>query len=145
MSYRTIAGAAAGGVSYHYDNADAASSGIRYQTIAGAAVGGMSYGYAIVSAASSGFRYTELPRAPPPCARERLVILCPSTDADGRGVRYGAVAGTAVCGVSYFYAIVAVCGVSYFYAIVAATLSGRTHELLNHRRRRRGRRELSLR
>jgi hypothetical protein len=144
MSYRTIAGAAAGGVSYHYDNADAASSGIRYQTIAGAAVGGMSYGYAIVSAASSGFRYTELPRAPPPCARERLVILCPSTDADGRGVPYGAVAGTAVCGVSYFY------------AIVAATLSGRTHELLNHRRRlthellnhrrrRRGRRELSLR
>ena len=144
MSYRTIAGAAAGGVSYHYDNADAASSGIRYQTIAGAAVGGMSYGYAIVSAASSGFRYTELPRAPPPCARERLVILCPSTDADGRGVRYGAVAGTAVCGVSYCY------------AIVAATLSGRTHELLNHRRRlthellnhrrrRRGRRELSLR
>jgi hypothetical protein len=37
MSYRTIAGAAAGGVSYHYDNADAASSGIRYRTIAGTA------------------------------------------------------------------------------------------------------------
>jgi len=78
----------------------------------------MNYGYAIVSAASSGLRYTELPRAPPPCARERLVILCPSTDADGRGVRYGAVAGTAVCGVSSFY------------AIVAAALSGMSHRTI---------------
>ena len=75
MSCRTIAGTAAGGVSYHYDNVDAASSVIRYQTIAGAAMGGESYCYAIVSAASSGLRYTELSRAPPPCACERLVTF----------------------------------------------------------------------
>ena len=74
-------------------------------------MGGVSYCYAIVSAASSGLRYT-----PPPCACERLVILiCPSTNADWRGVRHGAVAGTAVGGVSYFYAIVAAAlsGMSY--------------------------------
>jgi hypothetical protein len=79
-------------------------------------MGGVSYCYAIVSAASSGLRYTELSRAPPPCACERLVILfCPSTNADWRGVRHGAVAGTAVGGVSYFYAIVAAAlsGMSY--------------------------------
>jgi hypothetical protein len=72
-------------------------------------MGGVSYCYAIVSAASSGLRYTELSRAPPPCACERLVILfCPSTNADWRGVRHGAVA-------------------SYFYAIVAAALSGMSY------------------
>ena len=77
-------------------------------------MGGVSYCYAIVSAASSGLRYSELSRAPPPCACARLVTLV-TTHADWRGVRYGAVAGTAVGGVSYFYAIVAAAlsGMSY--------------------------------
>ena len=74
-------------------------------------MGGVSYCYAIVRAASSGLRYTELSRAPPPCACERLVTFVH----DWRGVRYGAVAGTTVGGVSYFHAIVAAAlsGMSY--------------------------------
>ena len=78
-------------------------------------MGGVSYCYAIVSAASSGLRYTELSRAPPPCDCEWLVTFVLPTNADWRGVRYGAVAGTAVGGVSYFYAIVAAAlsGMSY--------------------------------
>jgi len=44
-----------------------------------------------------------------------LSLLSFTTNADWRGVRYGAVAGTAVGGVSYFHAIVAAAlsGMSY--------------------------------
>jgi len=71
-------------VSYHYDNADAASSGTHHRTIGG----------------------TALTSGP---------SLLPVNNADWRGVRHGAVAGTAVGGVSYFYAIVAAAlsGMSY--------------------------------
>ncbi len=115
MSCRTIAGTAAGGVSYHYENVDAASSVTFVLTLPKYRRRRHGRRELLLCYRECCFERLALYRTIAGAAAMRLRAachFCPSvaavaTNADWRGVRYGAVAGTAVGGVSYFYAIVA--------------------------------------
>ena len=113
MRCRTIAGTAAGGVSYHYENVDAASSVTFVLTLPNYRRRRHGRRELLLCHRERCFERLALYAA---AMRLRAAChFCPSTNADWRGVRYGAVAGTAVGGVSYFYAIVAAAlsGLSY--------------------------------
>ena len=118
MSCRTIAGTAAGGVSYHYEDVDAASSVTFVLTLPNYRRRRHGRRELLLCYRERCFERLALYRTIAGAAAMRLRAachFCPSTNADWRGVRYGAVAGTAVGGVSYFHAIVAAAlsGMSY--------------------------------